>query len=189
MNFDKTKIAIIALITILTFSATILALPLASAHDPAWEIPAIAYSVVTPNPVGVGQEALIVFWPNFYPITAVGAYGDWFEWDVEITNPSGAKQTIGPIKSDPVGGGWTTFTPDQIGTYTIVAILKDRLLTGEPAPPAGARSTEYIGDTVLGDASEPFILTVQQDPIEPWQETPSPDEYWTRPINDMNRNW
>jgi hypothetical protein len=189
MNFDKTKTATITLILMLTFSATILALPIVSAHDPAWQIPVIAYAVVTPDPVGVGQQALIVFWPNFYPITAVGAYGDRYTWNVEITDPSGAKQTIGPITSDPVGGGWTTFTPNQVGTYTIVAILEEHLLTGKPTPPEGARSTEYIGDTVLGDSSEPYILTVQQDPIEAWQETPLPTEYWTRPINDMNRDW
>ncbi len=189
MNFDKTKTATITLILMLTFSATILALPIVSAHDPGWQIPVIAYAIVTPDPVGVGQQALIVFWPNFYPITAVGAYGDRYTWNVEITDPSGAKQTIGPITSDPVGGGWTTFTPNQVGTYTIVAILEQHLLTGEPVPPEGARSTEYIGDTVLGDSSEPYTLTVQQDPIEAWQETPLPTEYWTRPINDMNRDW
>ncbi len=186
---NKTKISAITFVLILTFVVSFVALPLASAHDPAWDIPVIAYAVVTPDPVGVGQQALIVFWPNFYPITAVGAYGDRYTWNVEITDPTGAKQTLGPITSDPVGGGWTTFTPNQIGTYTIVAILEEHLLTGEPVPPAGARSTEYIGDTVLGDASEPYTLTVQQDQIEAWQETPLPEEYWTRPINDMNREW
>jgi len=186
---NKTKISAITFVLILTFVVSFVALPLASAHDPAWDIPVIAYAVVTPDPVGVGQQALIVFWPNFYPITAVGAYGDRYTWNVEITDPTGAKQTLGPITSDPVGGGWTTFTPNQIGTYTIVAILEEHLLTGEPVPPAGARSTEYIGDTVLGDASEPYTLTVQQDQIEAWQETPLPEEYWTRPINDLNREW
>jgi hypothetical protein len=186
---NKTKISAITFVLILTFVVSFVALPLASAHDPAWDIPVIAYAVVTPDPVGVGQQALIVFWPNFYPITAVGAYGDRYTWNVEITDPTGAKQTLGPITSDPVGGGWTTFTPNQIGTYTIVAILEEHLLTGEPVPPAGARSTEYIGDTVLGDASEPYTLTVQQDQIDAWQETPLPEEYWTRPINDMNREW
>jgi hypothetical protein len=183
------KLSGATLILILTITLSFIALPLVSAHDPPWEIPAIAYAVVTPDPVGVGQQALVVFWPNFYPITAVGAYGDRYYWNVEITDPSGVKQTIGPIESDPVGGGWITFTPDQVGTYTVVAIMEDRVLTGEPAPPAGARSTEYIGDTVLGDASEPYILTVEQEQTEAWQETPLPDEYWTRPINNMNREW
>ena len=64
MNFDKTKTASIALILMLTFSATILALPIVSAHDPAWEIPTCAYMSVSPNPIGVGQEALIVMWLN-----------------------------------------------------------------------------------------------------------------------------
>ena len=61
MNFDKTKTASIALILMLTFSATILALPIVSAHDPAWEIPDIAYVAVPDNPIGVGQNLVLSF--------------------------------------------------------------------------------------------------------------------------------
>ncbi len=191
MNFDKTKIATITLILVLTFSATILALPMVSAHDPGWEIPAIAYAVARPNPIGVGQEVLILFWPNFYPITAVGAWGDRYTWTVTVTTPSGNEVSLGPITSDPVGGGYAQYTPTEVGTYTIVANLAEHLLTGEPAipDPSLARSTEYIGDTVLGTSSEPYFLTVQEDPIEAWPETPLPEEYWTRPINGVNRDW
>jgi len=189
MNFDKTKIAIIALILMLTVSATILALPIASAHDPAWDIPAVAYAIVEPNPIGVNQEALIMFWPNFYPPTAVGAYGDRYTWTVTVTTPSGNEVSLGPFTSDPIGGGWAQYTPTELGTYTIVANLVEHLITGLPTPPADPRSTEYIGDTVLGTSSEPVHLTVQEDPIAAWEETPLPTEYWTRPINDMNRNW
>jgi len=32
-------------------------------------------------------------------------------------------------------------------------------------------------------------LTVQQDPIEEYEETPVPEDYWTRPIHGTNRNW
>ncbi len=189
MKILRTKTTVITFVLLLTFAVSMVALPIVSAHDPPWEIPAIAYAVATPNPVGVNQETLIVFWPNFYPITAVGAYGDRYTWNVEIRKDGDLVQTIGPITSDPVGGGWTQFTPTEVGTYTIVAILEEHLLTGEPVPPAGARGTEYIGDTVLGDTSEPVTLVVQVDPVEAWRETPLPTEYWTRPINGMNRNW
>jgi hypothetical protein len=123
------------------------------------------------------------------PPTAEGAYGDRWIWTVEVTKPDNSKQTLGPITSDPVGGGWTTYTPDQVGTYTLVAIMDDHVMTGEPAPPAGAWGTDTIGDTYLGDTSDPMTLTVQEDPIKAWPETPLPTEYWTRPINAMNRNW
>ena len=186
---DKTKTASIALILMLTFSATILALPIVTAHDPAWEIPVYTYVAVTSNPIGVGQQDVIVFWPNAYPPTAVGAYGDRWTWNIEITAPDGTKETLGPIESDPVGGGWATYTPTQVGDYTIVAKMDEHLLTGLPAPPGGPRGTEYIGDTFLASTSDPLILTVQQDPIVAWQETPLPEEYWTRPINSANRDW
>jgi len=185
----KTKTSTIALVLMLTFAATFVALPIVSAHDPPWDVPVVVYAVVRPDPIGVGQEALIIFWPNIYPPTAVGAYGDRYTWTVEITTPSGSKTTLGPFTSDPVGGGWALYTPSEVGTYTIVANLEDHLVTGLPTPPANARGTEYIGDTMLGSSSEPVTLTVQQDSIEGWQETPLPEEYWTRPINGMNRDW
>ena len=185
----KTKTASITLILMLTFSAAILALPIASAHDPGWEIPVYTYVAVTNNPIGVGQNLVIVFWPNAYPPTAVGAYGDRWTWNIEITKPSGGIDTLGPITSDPVGGGWTLYTPTEVGSYTIVAKLEEHLLTGLPEPPGGARGTEYIGDTFLASTSEPLTVTVQNDPIEAWQETPVTNDYWERPINSANRDW
>jgi hypothetical protein len=191
MKTNKSKLSKTALTLILTIALTFITLPLVSAHDPAWDIPVVAYAVARPNPIGVNQEVLILFWPNHYPITAEGAYGDRWTWTIEITDPSGNTQTIGPITSDPVGGGWTTFTPDQIGTYTIVAKFPATVLAGDNPPPGGyARGGDaYIGDTYLASDSEPVYLTVQTDAIQGWQETPLPTEYWTRPINDMNRDW
>jgi hypothetical protein len=188
-NFGKTKITTISLILVLTFSATILVFPNVSAHDPGWEIPVYAYVAVTNNPIGVGQNLVIVFWPNAYPPTAVGAYGDRWTWNIEITKPSGGIDTLGPITSDPVGGGWTIYTPTEVGEYTIVAKRDEHLLTGLPEPPAGARGTEYIGDTFLASTSQPLTVTVQSDPIEAWSETPLTNDYWERPINSANREW
>jgi hypothetical protein len=186
---NKLKIATITLILMLTFSATIFALPV-SAHDPAWEIPVFTYAAVRPNPVGVGQEALILFWPNFVPPTAMGPYGDRYTWNVEVTTPSGTTENLGPFTSDPVGGGWAIYTPSQLGTYTFVATLADHLLTGLPeSPDSGIYSPQYVGDTILGSSSNPVTLTVQEDPITPWIENPLPEEYWTRPINTANREW
>ena len=62
MNFDKTKTTTLTLILMLTFSATILSVPFVLAHDPPWEIPCVVYAVARPNPVGVNQEVLVIFW-------------------------------------------------------------------------------------------------------------------------------
>jgi len=186
---NKAKVTAVIFVLVLTISAILTAFPTVVAHDPPLTVPTWAYISVTNNPIGVGQKVVIVFWPNEIPATSQGAYGDRWTWNIEVTKPDGSEETLGPFTSDPVGGGWTTYTPDQVGTYTLVAIMDDHVMTGEPAPPAGAWGTETIGDTYLGDTSDPMTLTVQEDPIEAWPETPLPTEYWTRPINTLNRDW
>ena len=190
MNFDKTKTATITLILMLTFSATILAFPIASAHEPPWEIPNWCYVSVQNNPIGVNQEELIIFWINAIPPTAEGAFGDRWTFSVEVTKPDGSKETLGPFTSDPIGGGYTLYTPTQVGTYTIVAKMAEHVITGLPLRQGGTTSSpDSVGDIYLASTSDPMILTVQQDPIESWTDTPLPTEYWTRPINEANRNW
>jgi outer membrane protein assembly factor BamB len=184
----KTTIAILLALTIAT---TLVALPTVNAHDPAWTIPTWCYIAVTNNPIGVNQQLNVVFWINQYPPTAEGAYGDRWKFTVEVTKPDGSKETVGPITSDPVGGGYAAYTPTQVGTYTFVAKFPDTIVTGTPAPPGGfARGGDaYIGDTYLASESNPLSVTVQEEQIQPRPETPLPTQYWTRPINDANRDW
>jgi hypothetical protein len=190
MKFDKTKTASITLILMLAFSATILALPIVSAHDPAWTIQAWAYVGVVPQTIGVNQEMLFSFWPAQYPHTAQGAYGDRFTWNLEITKPNGDIVTIGPIKSDPVGGGWALYTPTEIGTYSIVSKVDEHTYTGLPdTTPSTIRGPEFVGDTMLAATSVPVQFFVQQDPLDKYEETPLPTDYWTRPIYGANRDW
>jgi outer membrane protein assembly factor BamB len=189
---NKSKAVTIALILVLSFATAFVALPMVGAHEPPWEVPNWAFISCVPDVIGVGQQMVIVFWANAIPPTASGAYGDRWTFYVEVTKPDGTTETLGPFTSDPVGGGWTTYTPDQVGEYSIVAIMEDHVITGEPKVPGwGPMSTGYsaVNDTYLGDTSDPAILTVQEDPIEAWRETPLPTEYWERPINTMNRNW
>ena len=186
----KSKISTIVLILILAFSATILALPIVSAHDPPWTIPSWTYIVCTPSPVGVGQQLFLVFFADSVPRTASGAMGDRFTFTVHLTKPDGSKETLGPFTSDPVGNGYATYTPDQVGTYTFVAERHELVYKGLPdTTPSTIRSPEFIGDTYLGSTSEPNYVTVQQEPIEHLPTTPLPTEYWTRPIDAYNQEW
>ncbi len=189
-KINKTKISTIALILILTFSAIYVALPIVSAHEPAWEVPTWTYINVAPNPVGVGQQIIIIVWCNTPHPTAGGANGDRWTFYVDVTTPSG-QTTLGPITSDPVGSGYTLYTPTQVGTYTFVARMDAHTLTGLPNNPnlAVPDGAAYINDTYLASTSDPATATVQEDPIESWPETPLPTEYWTRPIDSANRDW
>lgn len=190
---NKTKISAIAFVLLLTFAATMATLPTIYAHDPPWTTPTWAYMSVAPKTVGVGQQIIIVMWLNDYPRTAVGAYGDrWDNYYIDITKPDGSKETLGPFTSDPVGSAFTNYVPTQVGEYTLVFRFEGDTLTGEPIPPGGFLwfgGDVFLGDIYLASQSDPVTLTVQQDPIEEYQETPLPEGYWTRPIYGANREW
>jgi hypothetical protein len=189
----KTKISAIAFVLLLTFGA-LATLPTIYAHDPAWEIPTWAYLSAAPNPIGVGQQIIIVMWLNDYPRTAIGAYGDrWDNMYVDVTLPDGSEETLGPFTSDPVGTAYTNYVPTQAGEYTFIFRFEGDTLTGEPYPPGESGiimgGAAFIGDVYLPSTSQPVTLTVQQDPVQEYQETPVPEGYWTRPIYGANREW
>ncbi len=191
---NKTKISAITFLLLFTFAFTIATLPTIYAHDPPWETPTWAYLSAAPNPIGVGQQIIIVMWINDYPRTAIGAYGDrWDNMYIDITKPDGSKETLGPFTSDPVGTAYTNYVPTQAGDYTIVFRFEGDTLTGEPYPPGQSGiimgGAEFIGDIYLPSTSKPVTLTVLQDPIQEYQETPVPEGYWTRPIYGANREW
>jgi hypothetical protein len=189
---NKTAEAMISVFLALTIAFTLVALPTANAHDPPWEIPSWAYISASPAVVGVNQDVSIVMWVNLFPPTAVGAYGDrWDGYTVEVTKPDGSKDILGPYTSDPVGSHFEIYTPTQVGEYKFVFKFPGDTVTGLPVPPGGYYfgTGVYIGDKYLASESDPVYVTVQQEPIEDYQETPLPEGYWTRPIYGTNRGW
>jgi hypothetical protein len=187
---NKTKATTIALFLVLTIAAS-LALPIANAHTPGWTVPTWCFAALTNSVIGVNQETVIVYWLNAVPPTAVGAYGDKWTFTVEVTKPDSSKETLGPFTSDPVGGGWASYTPTQVGTYTLVAKFAEHKITGNPVPPEGyfMGGNAYINDTYSASSSDPLTLIVQEEAIQPWPEAPLPTQFWTRPINSANRDW
>jgi len=186
---NKTTAITIAIFLALTIAITLVALPTANAHYPAWTIPTWCFCAVGNNPVGVNQEVLIAFWVQDPPPTAQGAYGDRWTFYVDVTKPDGDTETLGPFTSDPVGSGYATYTPNQIGNYTVVAKFAEHKITGIPVPPTDVRGAAYVNDTYSASESDPINLLVTEEQIEPWPEAPLPTEYWTRPINSANRAW
>jgi len=186
---NKTKATLIALFLVLTIAVTLVALPSVNAHTPAWTVPTWCYVSVENRVIGVNQGQLIVFWLNFVPPTAQGTYGDRWTFYVDITKPDGTNETLGPFTTDPIGSTYTMYTPTQIGTYTVVSRFIGDTITGLPLNPAGGQTLTSINDTYQASKSNPVTFIVQQEAIQGWPEAPLPTMFWTRPINEANRNW
>lgn len=190
LSTDKKAGATLSLFLMLIIAATLITVPVANAHTPAWNIPTYAYVACAPRTVGVGQYTLIVMWLDKFPPTAGGEGGDlWRGFKVDITKPDGTKETI-PYTglTSQVGSAWITYTPDQVGDYSIVFSWPGQTLTNGTGVPNNA-GLPYVGDLFQGATSQPTILHVTQEPMQDWVEPPLPTDYWTRPISTANRYW
>ena len=189
---NKSRASLIALFLMLSMISTLVLLPDANAHTPAWTIPTNAYVTAAPSPVGIGQSTTIVMWLDQTPPTSGGVQGPrWHGCKLDITKPDGSKETIGPFTlRSATASDWVSYTPDQVGTYTIVFSWPGQTLTNNTGEEVQANAgIPYLGDFFAGSTSTPLKLVVQQDPIAQWVEPALPTEYWQRPINDANREW
>jgi hypothetical protein len=198
MNVIKsnTKTSLIAILIILTIagSAIFTILPNTFGHTPAWNVPTTAYVSCTPDPIGVGQTTTIIVWLDRYsPMSGGGVGQRWDGFTINITKPDGNSQIIGPFTcSSDVASDWKAFTPDQVGTYTIVFSWPGETVAATAAlqnTGSGTMDVNNIGDFYMGSTSAPYYLVVQQDSVPVWQEPALPSDYWTRPLNDANRGW
>jgi hypothetical protein len=185
----KTMTSLIAFCLMSTIAITIVSSPITYAHYPAWQLTVYAYVSVQPSLIGVGQAVDVVFWTNEMPRTASGEFGDRWIWYVDVMNPDGTNKTLGPYKSDPVGTGYLKFTPDMVGTYTFVSVFPQQKYTGLPTRTGVPSTNAYVNDTLLACRSDPVKLTVQEEKVIEYNQTPLPTEYWTRPVYGANNQW
>ena len=173
---------IIALVLMLTIAITPVAVPLTNAHDPRWKIVSYAYIVPTPDPVGVGQRVSIVMWVDT-PMPSAVVTNDIrrHDYKLTITAPDGNKKVMNwPVVTDTTSIQYTSWTPDMIGTYTLLFEYPEQTYTWSGA---------YQND-VFTAASAQTTLTVQQEQLNaPTLSYPLPTEYWTRPIEGQNTDW
>jgi hypothetical protein len=188
-NKGTKKSAILALFLVLAFAMSLFALPPVSAHAPAWNIPTYAFINAAPDPVGVGQTCLVVFWLNQLPPSAAGVGGDrWRNLSIEVSKPDGSKVTLGPYVSDPVGSCYTQFIPDQPGKYSLTFKFPGQ--TASLYGPTGVigSNSAYINDTYLA-SSATTTITVQTAPIQTPPDYQLPTNYWSRPVEGQNIEW
>jgi hypothetical protein len=192
-----------AIILVLAFALSMVALPAASAHTPPQTFPTFAYLALTPDPVGVGENVYIIMWVSPNPPTATGFGGDvWRDFTIHITAPDGSTSSLGPFNSDATGSTFAAFSPNQVGTYEFYFDYPGQTLqlTGPTGVPSdlgalagfgailGGNRADFIGDNFQGSHAT-ATLTVQQQQIARIPDTPLPTGYWTRPIYGQNSNW
>ncbi len=202
-TLNKNALSAIALILVLTFSAIMAGMPTAKAHSPPWTFATYSYVTAIPSPVGVGEQAIIVFWTSPNPPSAAGLGGDrWRGMMLTITKPDGTTETRGPFYSDATGSTYTLFTPTQVGTYKVAYTYPGQVLSlYGPGGYGGLQSSTNMNLQVIGNPASPWIgdtftsssastaFTVVQTatPLPPVY--PLPTSYWTRPIEGENTNW
>jgi len=181
---SKTTATTIALLLTLTIAATLVALPTVNA--PYYH--SLIYVSVSRDVIGVNQEMLLVMWTADIPPdigeTAGSVSGVAVQragWDgitFTVTKPDNTTQNLALGRTDPVGGGYLRYIPTTVGTYYVQAFF----------PETWKNSTTTQSHYTAGESIKlPF--TVQQEPIQPWPESPLPNDYWTRPISGAARDW
>ena len=170
VKLKNKTIATISVILMLTFSALAAGISTVKAAD----VKTYAFLSVNPNPVGVNQQVQVTIWLSPIPPES---YVDYFhDLTVTITKPDGTTEIKGPLTSFAMGGQFFEYTPNSVGTYTFKFSY--------PGETFSSTGFYYMpSETPL------TTLVVQQEPIKPLPENPTPTDYWTRPINAENRNW
>jgi len=192
-KIKKNTYVTITTLLVLTMFTSLFFLPTISAHDPPLDISTYAFIVASPNPVGVGQNAYVNFWIDKVPPTAIGLWGmRWHNFEVIVTKPDGSTEDLGTFNSDSTGGAWTQYTPDTVGTYKFDFSFPGQVAIEEnpyPYDRSKVGGVAYVNDT-YGASSASTTLNVQEQQVTTaYPPTALPTEYWTRPINSMNRNW
>src|SRR3990172_277775 len=192
-NSKKQKLTTIALILLLTITIPLVALPDANAHTPKWTYTSYAYVIASPDPIGVGQRALLMMWVDWpFPGATVDNNIKRHDYKLTITKRDGTTEikTWGIIY-DPTGVNYISYVPDQVGTYTLFFEYPGQtyIWNQTTTPGLASSSAAYQNDT-YGPATATTTLIVQQEPLsDPKNSYPLPTEYWTRPIEGQNTDW
>jgi outer membrane protein assembly factor BamB len=154
-------------------------------------IPTTVFGVISPNPVGVGQDTSVVM---FNPQVLNGAQynndlADAYEYTLNLKKPSGEKVTLpsdgSTYKSDSTGSTFAHFTPDEVGNWTVTVNFHKMFYKWYES----STFRNYYGVTYEA-SSRSYTLTVQEEPVQrEFQTQPLPTEFWLRPIEGQNTPW
>lgn len=150
-----------------------------------------AYMSIRPNPVGVGQPFLVNQWITPAP----GAHRKFLNYKMTITKPDGSQETWTTDSYVADGSTWFEWVPDQVGTWKLkwefpgIYFPAGRYFEGNiiNATTGGQMYNEAV--YCSPDATEEQTVVVQEAMVWSWPPSPLPTDYWTRPVNEENREW
>ena len=181
------KVSALAVFLLLSMAASLMLVPSVTASTPPQNIPTFALIHAAPNPVGVGQTTYVFFWlTNVYDGAMYANDYRFHNYKLTITAPDGTvtTKTFADV-TDSTSSQATSFTPTQVGTYTLRFDYPGGAINDYSHNPASAA----VNDTYL-PSSASMTLTVQQAQIPaPINSYPLPTQYWTRPIYGENTDW
>jgi len=127
MSKNRAAIAF-ALILMFAMTVSLVALPAVEAQTVSTFI---THMYVTAQPVtGVGQPMFLIYWTDHMPpdigeqsgaVSSPSGRAGWYDVTLIVTKPDGTEETFDMPYSDPVGGGYLSYTPTEVGNYSVVA--------------------------------------------------------------------
>ncbi len=152
-------------------------------------LPTYAFIAAEPNPIGVGQTALVRFWtadPLPSAVSGIGQHRSGYL--VSITKPDGTVDNRGPFDADYLNTAGFSYVPQSVGTYIFNFSVPAEVIyytwddvNNKPANP----NQNYTSLPTTASTT----LTVQQNPVQTLFQVPYPTQYWTRPIYAQNYFW
>jgi len=154
------------------------------------QVPTWTYGIISPNPVGVGQKFTMVIFNPQVPHQASEANDIRYKYHVNVEKPDGTTERLpssGSLVSDTTGTTYTSYTPTQVGNYSVTLVFEELKWNWGKESSTGR---DYYGVTFLS-SNRTYTVAVQEEPVHPGAVTiyPLPTEYWTRPIEGQNNEW
>jgi outer membrane protein assembly factor BamB len=174
MQVLRRKTAVLfALFLMFAMAFSLVALPATLSVKAENTVSTFAYIAAEPNPVGVGQQLQVVAWVEPLPPTPFDVHSN---LTITINEPGGTTKTEGPLTTNQAGTTYIAYTPTTTGTYTFV--LK-----------YGGEFYADVNQQYTPSTSPAVNVTVQEEAIKPYPSAALPTNYWTQPINALNREW
>ena len=191
MTVSKSKATTIAtVIMMLAMAISIVALPLANAQPVLRDQKTFPFIEVTPNPVGVGEQALIKL--GISQLLGLVNMG-WEGLYVEVETPDEHTITLdndgAGYRTDSTGGTAFIWIPDQVGTYKMRTVFPEQKVQESFYDYERGFVAFPEGMTMLGSETDWIEVVVTEEPSVGYPDQPLPAEYWTRPIDPQLRMW